>query len=346
MKTLKDFNVAGKRILIRCDFDVPMDEKGNILDDYRIKQSLPTIEYLVKNKAKVILMGHAGRPDGKVVESLRLISVQKSLEKHLGLKIIKADDCVGKEVESLVASLGEGGILLLENLRFHKEETDNNPEFAEKLSKLGDIYVDNAFANSHRNHASMTGICKYLPSAAGFTLAKEIEVLDKVMKNPGKPLVVIIGGVKVEETKLKLINNFSKSAEAVIISGLIKKGTQDKKIEFENPDKIIFPTGKLDALDINNESIKIFQEKIMQAKTILWNGPFGKFEDKKYEKGTLAIAKAIIKSKAFSIVGGGDTVDFVNKQGMIDKFSHVSTGGGAMLSYLAGDKLPGLEALG
>ena len=220
--------------------------------------------------------------------------------------------------------------MLLENLRFHKEETDNNLDFAKKLSYLGDIYVNDAFGVCHRDNASITGVPQFLPHCAGLLLEKEIESLDKVMKNPEKPMVAIVGGKKVE-TKSKFINNISKVADFVIVSGLIAKEVEEKNIKFKFPEKIIAPAGQLDGLDINEESIKIFQEKILQAKTVLWNGPFGKFEDKKYAKGTLAIANAIIESGAFSVVGGGETVEFLNKQGMIDKFSHVSTGGGAML---------------
>jgi len=345
-KTLKDFSVNNTRVLVRCDFDVPVDEKGNILDDFRIKQALPTIKYLIEQKAKVILMGHLGRPGGKVVPELKLDKVAEKLAEYLNISIEKEDDCIGPDAETESNKLAPGKVLVLENLRFHKEEEGNDPGFAKSLSYLGDIYVNNAFANSHRNHASMTGVCKYLPSAVGLTLQKEIEVLDNLMKSPEKPLVVLIGGAKVEETKLKLVENFSTIAVAIIISGLIKKGIIDKKIEFKHPEKIVSPVGDLGALDINEESIKIICEKIVSAKTVLWNGPFGKFEDKDYAKGTLAIANAIIKSGSFSVVGGGETVEFINKQGMIDKFSHVSTGGGAMLSYLSGDSLPGIEALG
>ncbi len=345
MKNIKDYDVKDKRVLVRCDFDVPMDSNGNILDDFRIKQDLPTIKYLMEAKAKVILIGHAGRPNGKVVESLRLIPIQKKLTEYLGIEVNKPLDCIGRDIEKLVEKMKSGEVLLLENVRFHKGETENNEEFAKKLAKLGDIYVNNAFANSHRAHASMTKICKYLPSVAGFTLKKEIEVLNNLIKNPEKPLVVIIGGAKVEETKLKLINRFSEIAAEIIIGGLVKKEVIEKKIKLKNPKKILGPIGNLSALDINNESINLFREKILVAKTILWNGPFGKFEDDNYKRGTLEIANAIIESGAFSVVGGGQTIEFLDKENIISKFSYVSTGGGAMLSYLAGDILPGLKAL-
>jgi len=349
MKTLKNFTVNGKRVLVRCDFDVPIDEKGKILDDFRIKKCLPTIKYLIENKAKIILMGHLGRPEGKVVEELKLDKVAEKIADLVGFPVGKEDSCIGPDVEAETNALEPGKILVLENLRFHKEETDNNPEFAKKLSFLGDIFVNESFAVSHRDQASITGVPKNLLSCAGFLLEKEIEALNRVMKNgpegAPKPMLAIVGGKKVE-TKAAFINNISKVADFIIISGLIAKEVEEKKIKFKFPEKIVSPTGQLDALDINDESIKLFQEKIKQAKTVLWNGPFGKFEDKKYAKGTLAIARAIIDSGAFSVVGGGETVEFLNKQGIIDKFSHVSTGGGAMLAYLSGEKLPGLEALG
>lgn len=343
-KTLKDFSLFNKRVLVRCDFNVPIDEKGNILDDFRIKQTLPTIQYLIEQKAKIILMSHLGEPDGKVVPELKLDKVAEKLADYLNLSVGKEDDCVGIEVEEQTKELGQGKVLLLENLRFHKEETDNNLDFAKKLSYLGDIYVNDAFGVCHRDNASITGVPQFLPHCAGLLLEKEILSLDKVMKNPDKPMTAIIGGEKVE-TKAKFVNNISSVADCIIISGLIEKEVKEKNINFINPEKIIFPTGPLEGLDINEESIKIFSEKILQSKTVLWNGPFGQFESAKYAKGTLAIAKAIIGSGAFSVVGGGETVEFLNKQGMINKFSHVSTGGGAMLAYLAGDKLPGLDAL-
>jgi len=344
-KTLKDFSVVGKRILVRCDFNVPVDQKGNILDDFRIQQALPTIKYLIEAKAKVILMSHLDPESTNVADpKFNFNGVAQILSNFLKISIAKEEDCVGPSVEVSANSLEPGQVLLLENLRFHEEETEGNIEFAKKLSYLGDIYVNEAFSVCHRNHASIAGVPQFLPKCAGLSLEKEIKALDKVMQNPERPMVAVAGGKKVE-TKSKFIDKISNIADLVIVSGLIKKEMEDKKIEFKNKEKIIGPSGNLDALDINDESVKLFQEKIMGAKTILWNGPFGKFEDENYAKGTLAIANAIIESGAFSVVGGGETVEFLEKKGMIVKFSHVSTGGGAMLSYLAGDKLPGLEAL-
>jgi phosphoglycerate kinase len=351
LKQLKDFDVYDKRILVRCDFNVPLDEEGNISDDYRIKKTIPTIKYLIDRKAKVVLMSHLGEPEGKIVEELRLNKVAEKISDYLNMTIEKEDDCIGPEVEGQVNKLQGGQVLLLENLRFHKEETDNDKDFAKKLSYLGDLYVNDAFGVCHRDHASVTGVPNYLPHCAGLLLAKEIESLDMIMGKslPGgrqaeKPMTAIVGGKKVE-TKSKFINKISTVADTVIISGLLKKEVQEKNIQLLNPEKIIGPVDKLDALDISEESIKIFSEKILQSKTVLWNGPFGKFEDAEYAKGSLSIAKAIIDSGAYSVVGGGETVEFLTKQGIIEKFSHVSTGGGAMLNYLSGDKLPGIESL-
>ncbi len=345
MKTIRDFNVKNKRVLVRCDFNVPLDKKGNILDDFRIKQALPTIKYLIENKAKIILMSHLDPESAGVADKkYSLDKVKESLEKLLNMNIIKSPDCIGENAKMLSKNLKIGQVLLLENLRFHGEETEGNLKFAEKLSRLGDIYINEAFSVCHRNHASIAFIPKYLPCGAGFLLEKEIEALGKVLKNPEKPMIAIIGGTKVE-TKTKFIDSMSEVADFVLISGLIAKEVLEKNIKFKHQEKIITPTGQLDALDINEESIKMFQEKIATARTILWNGPFGKFEEEQYAKGTLKIAEAIINSKAYSVIGGGETVEFVTKHGLMDKFSHISTGGGATMAYLSGEILPGLEAL-
>lgn len=345
IKTLEDISFINKRVLVRCDFNVPVDERGKITDDFRIQQALATIKYLLSKKSKVILMSHLDpKSTGVADRRYTLDNVAQKLSDYLNFSVAKETDCIGPEVENSVNSLAAGSVLMLENLRFYKEETEGNEDFAKKLSYLGDVYVNDAFSVCHRNHASVALMPKFLPHCAGALLQKEIESLDKVMQNPEKPMVAIIGGTKVE-TKTKVIDKISEKADYVIISGLIKKEVDEKNIQFLHPEKIIFPTGKLDDLDINLESIKIFEEKIMQAKTVLWNGPFGKFEEKKYAKGTLAIASAIINSKAYSVAGGGETVEFLRQQGIIEKFSHVSAGGGAMMAYLAGEELPGLKSL-
>jgi phosphoglycerate kinase len=342
MKFLKDFELKGKRVLVRCDFNVPLSEKGEILDDFRIKETIPTIEYLIKKGARVILMSHLGKPKGKVVENLKLDKIQERLMEYLDLSIVKAKDCVGKEIENWVKEMAEGEILLLENLRFHKEEEENDENFARELAKLGDIYINDAFACCHRAHASIVGIPKFLPSGAGLLLEKEIKFLEKIIKNPAEPLISIFGG---DDPDFKAIEEISKIADFVLVGGLIEELMREKNIKLEFPEKIIKPVDDVEGKDIGPKTIKIFREKILSARTIFWSGPLGKIEDEKFQKGTKEIAKAIIESGALSVIGGGETIEFINKLGLVEKFGHVSTGGSALLSYLAGEKLPGIEAL-
>src|SRR3989344_4123408 len=370
LKNIKDFHVKGKRILVRCDFNVPLDEKGNIIDDYRIKKGLPTIEYLIKNEAKIILMSHLSptnfrletkeeniqsaslklvgdkHPEnqGFVSPNFTLDGVAKKLSEYLSRTVKKTDDCIGEDVLQKVSTLEEGEILLLENLRLHRGEMDNSYEFAKKLSELGDIYINDAFSVCHRVHASIVGLPKILPSGIGLLLQKEIESLDKILKNPTRPMLALVGGIKAE-TKVNFIGKILKVADYVILSGHIRKEMMEKKLKFRKSKKIISPVDNLEALDVDEKTIKIFRQKILSAKTILWNGPFGKFEDENYKHGTMEIAKAIIKSWAFSVVGGGETIEFLDRENLIADFGHISTGGGAMLAYLSGEKLPGLEAL-
>jgi 3-phosphoglycerate kinase len=343
MKRLTDLNVAGKRILVRCDFNVPQDGNGAILDDFRIQKSLPTIRYLVEQKAKVILISHLGDPEGPD-PAFRLDTVKDRLEQLLRLPVGKTQDCVGREAQDSVARLQDGEVLLLENVRFHPEEKANDPEFANQLAHLGELYVNDAFSNCHRAHASMVGIPALLPSAAGFLLIQEIEQLARVCNHPEHPLVVLIGGRKVE-TKAKFINHISAIADAVLVNGLIQKEISEKHLVFSHPEKIFGPHESLDAFDITAEQAEEFAQKIMRAKTVVWNGPFGKFEDPAHRAGTQRLARAIIESGAFSVTGGGETIEFLRQEGMIDQFSHVSTGGGAMLDFLSGDELPGIKAL-
>ncbi len=344
MKTLKNFDVKGKRVLLRCDFNVPLSEEGVVLDDFRIKETIPTIRYLADNGAKIILMSHLGRPEGKVVEGLRLTPIREKLEEYLDLSVKKSEDCIGSAAEELINKTNPGEVLLLENLRFHKEEEENDDNFAKELAKSGDIYINDAFGACHRSHASIVGIPKYLASGAGLLLEKEIKSLNRIIKNPQKPLISIIGGAKVE-TKAKLINKISEVSDWVLVGGLIKKELDDKKIPLTFPRKIIAPLNNLEGKDIGPETIELFKEKISLAKTIFFNGVLGRIEKKEFSKGTEEILEAIIQSKAFSVVGGGEMLAVINRLGIIDKFSHVSTGGGAMLAFLSGDKLPGIEAL-
>lgn len=343
MKGLEKFNFKNKKVLLRCDFDVPLSD-GVILDDFRIKKSLPTISYLIGKGAKIILIGHLDRPKGKVVESLRLDSIGERLSEFLGRPVIKAENCLGTEVEKLVENLSSGEILLLENLRFNRGEEENNDDFARSLAKFGEIYINDAFANSHRAHASIVGLPEYLDSGAGLLFSKEIESLSKIKDNPKRPLIAIIGGAKVE-TKTKLIDRIAEKADFVLIGDLIKEEAFKNNIKFRYPEKIVEPVNNMGKKDIGSETIALFKEKISSAKTVFWNGPLGQTEKEEFCFGTEEIAKAIIKSKAFSVAGGGETVEFLNKAGLIDKFSHVSTGGGAMMSFLSGEKLPGIKAL-
>jgi len=345
MKTLRNFNFENKRVLVRCDFNVPLDERGQISDDFRIKKTVPTIKYLVSKGAKVILMSHLDDPGGKVVESLRLNKIQQKLREYLGLSVKKAEDCLGEEIEKLINdTMEQGEILLLENLRFHKEEEEGDLNFAKELSRLGDIYINDAFSACHRAHASIVSLPKYLPSGAGLLLEKEIEVLTNLMERPEKPLLAIVGGKKVE-TKVKLIDKISEISDFVLIGGLIKKEIGEKKIKLKNPQKIINPVDDNLTFDIGPKTREYFKKKILKAKTIFWNGPLGMTEKEEFAKGSKEIAQAIIESGAFSIIGGGETIEFINRIGLVDKFSHISTGGGAMLAFLAGEKLPGIEAL-
>jgi phosphoglycerate kinase len=322
MKTLKDLDLKNKKVLVRVDFNVPLGPQGEILDDFRIRQTLPTIEYLMKQGAEIILMSHLGDPGGKFVKELVMAPVDKRLEELLGKKVT-----------------------LLENLRFNPGEEKNDDGFAKELAKNADVYVNDAFGVCHRNHASVSAITKYLPAAAGLLLEKEIETMTALTQNPKKPLVAIIGGAKVE-TKVGVIEKISQKADFILVSGLIHKAILGQKIQLKHPEKIISPVDEVgEGKDIGIKTIALFEEKIAPAKTIFWNGPVGRIEDEHFVSGTKAIAQAIVKSRAFSIIGGGETVEFINKLGLLSEFSHVSTGGGAMLAFLSGEKLPGLEAL-
>ena len=345
MKVLNDLDPKSKRILIRCDFNVPLGDREEILDDFRIQRTLPTINYLLAKKARIILMSHLDDPDGKVIEGLRLIPVQNRLEELLNIKVVKSQDCVGKETEEVVSRMGDGEILLLENLRFHDEEEKGNLDFAREISNLGEIYINDAFGACHRAHASIVGIPKFLPHGAGLLLEKEVKSLRRLLEKAEKPMVAIIGGKKVE-TKTEVIDRISDIADIVLIGGLIQKELKEENIQLKNPQKIIGPVDELGGgLDIGPKTAALFRGKILTAKTIFWNGAVGKIEEEEFSKGTEEIAKAIIESKAFSVAGGGETVEFIRKFNLLDKFAHVSTGGGAMLSFLSGEKLPGISAL-
>jgi len=387
MKFLTDINVSNKFVLVRVDFNVPLGEDGRVdkTEDWRLKAVLPTIDYLLKQKAKIILLSHLGRPKGREVKRLRLDPIAGRLEKLLSKKVIKLNECLGSGVKREVEKLLPGQIVLLENLRFHKEEKENKADFAKKLSQLAEVYVNDAFGNSHRAHASIVSIPKYLPSCAGLLLKKEIEVLTKVLDKPKHPLTVIIGGVKIA-TKIKMIRSFLKKADSLLLGGAlantvicakgvcIGRSVVDeamidgvKQLDLANArlhlpvDAVvstspsgrapirIAPIGKTREremiLDIGPDSILLFKEIIEQAKTIIWNGPMGLIERKEFTKGTKAIARAVAQSSAFSVIGGGETVSLLARLNLLGKIDHVSTGGGAMLKFLSKEKLPGIKAL-
>lgn len=316
LPALHDFNFYGKKVLVRGDFDVPLQGE-KIVDDARIRECLPTVKYLLDSGAKkIILMGHLGRPEGRVVENLRLAPIE---EKFRGL-------------------LNSKNIIFLENLRFDKREEENDEGFAKELAGMGDFYVNEAFASSHREHASIVGIPKFLPHCAGLHFASEVENLSKVLENPAKPLVFIIGGAKLE-TKLPLIADFVRKADMVLVGGILPK-FQNLKLK-----NVLFADLTEDGFDINSESISEFVEIIKKAGTVVWNGPMGKYEDEKYEAGTKKIGEAVAESEGFKVVGGGDTIVALKKFNLLDKMDYVSTGGGAMLEFLAKGILPGIAAL-
>ena len=388
-KTVRDLDVAGKKVLVRVDFNVPLNDKGEITDDTRITASLPTIQYLLEQKAAVILMAHLGRPKGQVKPELSLAPVAKHLGKLLGKKILFAPDCVGEAAKAAASKLKAGHILLLENLRFHKEEEKNDMEFAEQLASLADLYVNDGFGVSHRAHASVEGVTHFLPAAAGFLLEKEIQYVGQAVTNPLHPFVAIIGGAKVSD-KIGVISNLLDKVDTLLIGGgmantflaaqghkMGKSLVEEDKLELakellakakKNKVKLLLPTDlvmaaafapdaahvtegvkhlnqEYMALDIGSETSKAYAEALAEAKMIVWNGPMGVFEMDAFCKGTEAVAMAVAKSRAVSIVGGGDSVAAIEKLGLAKRITHISTGGGASLEYLEGKVLPGVAAL-
>jgi 3-phosphoglycerate kinase len=388
-QTIQDIELKGKKVLIRVDFNVPLDENLNITDDIRIRAAVPTIKYALDHGAKVILMSHLGRPDGKVDEKLRLAPCAKQLEKLIGRPVTALKECIGPDVKKAVDAMKPGDVILLENLRFHTEEEKNDPAFAKELASLGDIFVNDAFGTAHRAHASTEGVTHYMPSVAGFLLGKEIQYLGNAVDKPVRPFIAILGGAKVKD-KIKVIDNLLDKVDALIIGGgmaytflkaqgktigaskLDKDGFETVKAALDKAAKknipILLPVDnvigdKFDAnanvqivgdnipdgwmgLDIGPKTIKLFEDKLKTAKTIVWNGPLGVFEMDKFAKGTEEVAKFIAGLKGVtSIIGGGDTAAAMAKFKVDDKMTHISTGGGASLEYLEGRGLPGIDAL-
>ncbi|AEG61800.1 phosphoglycerate kinase [Desulforamulus ruminis] len=387
-KSVKDIDVKSKRVFVRVDFNVPL-EGERITDDTRIQKALPTIEYLINQGAKVILASHLGRPKGEVVEKYRLTPVAGRLSGLLGKEVIKVNDSVGPQVQQAIEGMRDGDVLLLENVRFHAEETKNDEKYARQLAELADIYVNDAFGAAHRAHASTAGIAEYLPAVAGFLMEKELEMLGKAVTHPERPFVAIIGGAKVSD-KIGVIENLLSKVDALIIGGgmantfLKAQGyaTGKSLLEQDKVDlakdlierartrgvELLLPTDAVVALamepaaqqkvvpvseipgdwmvlDIGPETARRFTAAIEKAATVVWNGPMGVFEMEPFAKGTEALAHALAASKGTTIVGGGDSVAAVNKTGVAEKISHISTGGGASLEFLEGKELPGVAAL-
>jgi len=382
--SIRDLDLKGKRVFIRVDFNVPLAPGGQeISSDKRIKASLPTIKYALEQGAGLVLASHLGRPKGKPNPEMSLKPVAARLSELLGKPVVMAPDCIGAEVEALKPA--PGGILLLENLRFHAEEEKNDPAFAKQLAALCDVYVNDAFGTAHRAHASTVGIIQYVPkAAAGLLMDKELEYLGKATTNPARPCVAILGGAKVSD-KIEVIKNLMKFVDQLMIGGamaytfLKAKGeptgnslVEADKVDLakellattggklllpcdhvvaaelkegaENETVTTIPDGKM-GLDIGAKTIEAYSKVIAGAKTVIWNGPMGVFEKPPFDKGTVALAKAVAASGAISVVGGGDSEKAIKNAGVADKISHISTGGGASLEFLSGLVLPGVAAL-
>lgn len=387
--TVKDVSVEGKRVFLRVDFNVPLSPEGKVLDDFKIRASLPTINYLLEKNARLILASHLGRPKGKVVEDLRMAPVAGELSRLLGRKVLTVPEVVGAEAEKAVQSLPPGGVLLLENLRFEPGEEKNDPALAEAFSRMADLFVNDAFGTAHRAHASNCGISSFLPAVAGLLMDRELLYLSKSRENPLRPLTAILGGKKVAD-KIGVIRFFMEQADYLLLGGamantfLRARGfslgnslyEEDKLAVAEeilqgsgsSRAKIIIPTDVTvteelragaafkvvkaeefpegwSAVDLGPETVKIFRNTIAASKTVIWNGPLGAYEFPPFNRGTQEVAEAVANSGAQSIIGGGDIVAALQDLGLAEKFTHLSTGGGAVLKYWEGKVLPGLDAL-
>ena len=385
-KTIRDVDVQGKQVLVRVDFNVPLDD-GKVSDDTRIRAALPTIRYLLDRDAAVILCSHLDRPNGKVVDSLRMDPVAQRLSELLDRPVKKLDDCIGPEVEAAARAAKPGDLILLENTRFHPEEKQNDPAFAAKLASLADLYVNDAFGSAHRAHASTEGVTHYLPAVAGLLMEKELEFLGNALASPKRPYVAILGGAKISD-KIGVIENLLGQVDALLIGGgmantflkadgydvaesLVEDGSLDTARDLieRAGDKLVLPVDvtvadRFDAdafsqvvsvgevppkwriLDIGPRTLELFQERLAGARTVVWNGPMGVFEFPKFALGTEAVARMLAAlPDATTIIGGGDSAAAIERAGLADKMSHISTGGGASLEFLEGKTLPGVAAL-
>ncbi len=391
-KSIEDINVSGKRVLCRCDFNVPT-KNGKITSDKRIVAAMPTIKYLVDHNAKVILCSHMGKPKGEVKPELSLQVVADRISELLGKPVVMAKDVVGEDAKTKAAALKDGDVMLLENTRFEKGETKNDPELSEALASMADLFVNDAFGTAHRAHSSTAGVADYLPAVCGYLVQKEVSIMGKALADPERPFVAILGGAKVSD-KLNVINNLLEKVDTLIIGGgmaftfLAAKGydigsslVDSEKIDyckemmakaeskgvklllpvdavvadsFPNPidAEIAVETVAADAipadkmgLDIGEKSQALFADAVKSAKTVVWNGPMGVFENPTLAKGTIAVAQALADSSAVTIVGGGDSAAACEQLGFADKITHISTGGGASLEFLEGLELPGIACL-
>ena len=389
-KTIADVQVEGKKVLVRCDFNVPLDKAtGAITDDKRIRAALPTIKYLLDHNAAVILCSHLGKPKGEWKESLSLAPVAKRLEELLGQPVIFAKDIVGEDAKAKAAALKCGEVMLLENLRFDKREEKNDPEFAKELADMAELYVSDAFGTVHRAHASTEGVSHYLPAVSGFLIQKELEIIGGALANPKRPLVAILGGSKVS-SKIGVINNLLEIADTIIIGGgmaytfsaakggkvgnsLLEADWMDySKDMIEKAKakgvKLLLPVDTVcadafapdansqvvkageipdgwEGLDIGPETVKLYCDAVADAGTVIWNGPMGVFEFPAFAKGTEAVAEALSRTSAITIIGGGDSAAAVEQLGYADKMTHISTGGGSSLEFMEGKVLPGVACL-
>ncbi len=387
-KTIKDIDVYNKKVLLRVDFNVPIKD-GVITDDNRIKEELPTIKYLLENGAAVIIMSHLGRPEGQINLKYSLLPTVDRLSQYLGIQVKFAKDCIGREAVEMAKELKSGEVLVLENLRFYAKEEANDKAFCEKLAKLADVYVDDAFGTAHRKHASTYGVAKLLPNAVGFLIEKELSMIVDTINEPKRPFVGILGGAKVSD-KLTIVESLINKVDTLIVGGAMSYtflmaenyNTGDSRVEkemvdeakrllelakekgvqlllpvdhvvannFDNPTIIKntvdanVPNGFM-GMDIGKRTIKLYKRAIKEAKTIVWNGPMGVFENKNFENGTKAVAKAMAKSKATTIVGGGDSAAAVIKFKYAKKMTHISTGGGASLKLFEGKVLPAVDVI-
>ena len=388
-KTVKDIDIKGKKVLVRCDFNVPYDENRKITDNRRIVAALPTIKYLIENNCKVILCSHLGRPKGEFKPEFSLNIVAEELSRLLGKEVKLAKDVVGEDAKALAANLKEGEVMLLENVRFEAGEEKNDEELSKAFASLAEVYVNDAFGTAHRAHSSTTGVASYLPAVSGFLIEKELNFLGTALENPERPFMAILGGKKVSD-KIGVIKALLEKVDVLMIGGAMaytffksmgyevgnsiceldkldlakelmndakSKGVKfmlpvDTKVgkEFEpnTESKTVkfteIPEG-WEGFDIGEETIKLYSEELKKAKTVVWNGPLGLFEFDQFAIGTNSIAKILADVDAVKIIGGGDSAAAVEKAGLADKFTHISTGGGASLEFLEGKKLPGIEAL-